>query len=241
MGGVLETAATNTNVYTILFFLFSITLIIVWLPKVNCGFLNSNTNLKLDIIKKIQSHNIGLKKSVLQIAMKAKMCAMKKGLNPKNDIITVIDYSLPSTAKRLFVINLNKAEIMYSLHTAHGQGSGDNYAHKFSDQPQSHQSSLGVFLTGDIYEGHHGPSLSLIGMEKDFNSNAYKRHVVIHAANYVSDDFARKHGRLGRSHGCPALEPKYTKEVIETIKNGTLLVNYYPDPKWIKQSEYLNC
>ena len=193
------------------------------------------------MVEKIHSNDTSIKKNVLQLAIKARECAIKKGLNPKNDIITIIDYSLPSAQERLFIIDLNKGEVMYSLYTAHGAGSGNNYADRFSDQPQSHQSSLGVFLTGETYQGRHGTSLSLIGMEKNFNANAYKRRLVIHAANYVSADFVKKHGRLGRSHGCPALDPKYTKEVIEKIKSGTLLVNYYPDPRWINQSEYLNC
>ncbi len=175
---------------------------------------------------------------VLQLALKAYNNAAKSGVAQKS-LITIIDYSLPSTQRRLWVMDVKQNKVIYHTLVAHGQGSGDNHAKRFSDKHGSHQSSIGVFKTGKTYSGKHGLSLELHGLEKGFNSNALSRRVVIHAANYVTEGSAKHLGRLGRSWGCPALSPHEAKPIINTIKDGSLLFVYYPDRNWLSSSRYL--
>lgn len=194
----------------------------------------------MDEYKNILKQAPGLNPEVLELALTANECVKSKGLNKKNKL-TILDYSLPSTKKRFWVLDLNKDKVIYSICAAHGRNSGNNFTFTFSNKPQSLSSSIGVFITGDTYFGSHGLSLELFGQEEGFNSNAHKRRVVVHAASYVSEQFVRDHGRIGRSWGCPALNPKFAKPVIQEIKNGTVLFSYYPEKKWLKQSKYLNC
>ena len=124
---------------------------------------------------------------------------------------------------------------------AHGKGSGNNItASRFSDKPGTLASSLGLFVTEGTYFGKHGYSLKLRGLEAGFNQNAKSRGIVIHAANYVNDNVATINGGVGRSWGCPAVDKKVAKPLIDTIKGGSLVFAYYPDSKWLKQSEFLN-
>jgi len=140
-----------------------------------------------------------------------------------SDVLTIIDYTLPSTQKRFFVLNLRSGKLIFREYVAHGRNSGENYATSFSNEIGSLKSCLGVFRTGDTYIGKHGYSLKLIGLEKGKNDNAQKRHIVIHGANYVSEKFIRLYGRLGRSWGCPALPVDKAKPIIDYIKGGTCL------------------
>jgi hypothetical protein len=145
-----------------------------------------------------------------------------------NKIITIIDFSLPSTARRLWTINMVTGEILFNTLVAHGKNTGQNIAEKFSNIPQSYQSSLGFYLTDQVYTGKHGHSLRLKGLEKNINDKAWERAIVIHGADYVSESFIKAHGRLGRSHGCPAIPPELTDDFIRTIKEGSLLFIYHP-------------
>ncbi len=146
----------------------------------------------------------------------------------KNNLLTLIDFSLPSTARRLWTINLETGEVIFNTFVAHGRNSGNNEAESFSNIPQSFQSSLGFYLTSQVYSGKHGRSLRLTGLEKNINDKAWERAIVIHGADYVSENFIKVHGRLGRSHGCPAIPPEITAEFIETVKEGSLLFIYHP-------------
>jgi hypothetical protein len=175
---------------------------------------------------------------VLQLALKAYNKAVHSGVSKKN-LITIIDYSLPSTQRRLWVLDLKQNKVIYHTLVAHGQGTGDNHAKHFSDRPGSHQSSLGLFRTGRTYSGKHGLSLELHGLEKGFNGNALSRRVVIHGAHYVSPGSVKSLGRLGRSWGCPALSPQEVKPVINTIKDGSLVFVYYPDKQWLNHSKFI--
>ena len=157
----------------------------------------------------------------------------------KKNIITIIDYSKPSTKERFFVIDIDNKKLLYNCLTAHGKNSGNNYATEFSDKPGSKMSSIGFFITAETYTGKHGYSLKLDGLEKNINDNARKRAIVIHAANYVSKSFIKKYGRLGRSWGCPALPPKLSKNIINTIKNGSVLFIYGNDKNYLIKSEYM--
>ncbi len=147
-------------------------------------------------------------------------------LNIQNPILTLIDFSKPSTEERFYVINLDKKEILFETVVAHGKRSGENYATSFSNKSGSCQSSLGFFLTEQTYKGKAGLSLTLNGLEKGINDNVRKRGVVIHGAAYANPEKAKYAGRLGRSQGCPALPVKINKPVIDVIKNGTLVFAY---------------
>ena len=142
------------------------------------------------------------------------------------DIATIIDYSISSNRIRLFVLDLKSRQTVFESLVAHGRNSGNEYAKNFSNKRGSKQSSLGFFITLNTYSGKHGYSLRLKGLEKNINGNALLRDIVIHGADYVSADFIKKYGRLGRSWGCPALPLKSNQAIIDTIKDGTLLFIY---------------
>lgn len=160
-------------------------------------------------------------------------------LDNKN-LLTVIDFSLPSDQKRLWVINLKERQLLFNDLVAHGRNSGNIMAENFSNVNESHMSSQGFYTTGNTYFGKHGLSLRLNGMEKEINDNAFSRAIVMHGADYVSEDFIKAHGRLGRSYGCPSVSQAISKEVINTIKNKTCLFIYSPVLQYDKVSKLLN-
>ena len=150
-----------------------------------------------------------------------------KGLVQKN-IITLVDFSLSSNTKRLWVIDLDKKIILFQTLVAHGRNTGEEFAKQFSNQAESFQSSIGFFATGEIYEGKHGMSLKLDGLEKGLNDRARERAVVVHGADYVSESFIKQNKRLGRSQGCPALPVEMNAKIINVIKNKSCLFLYHP-------------
>ncbi|HSX19537.1 MAG TPA: murein L,D-transpeptidase catalytic domain family protein [Gammaproteobacteria bacterium] len=180
----------------------------------------------------------GLKPEVLTLATNAYNNAKSLGIGNK-DVLTIVDYSLPSTARRLWVIDMNTQQVLFNTHVAHGSGSGSNFATKFSNQHGSRMSSLGLFLTAATYDGNYGRSLNLIGLEDNFNSNAEARRIVFHKAHYVSESIIKQIGRLGRSFGCLALNHKVADQVMHAIKEGSLVFCYYPDAKWLAESKFL--
>lgn len=155
------------------------------------------------------------------------------------EILTIIDFTKNSCQKRFYTINLATQEIVYNTWVSHGKKSGNKDCTRFSDIPESHQSSIGFYTTGRSYMGKHGESLRLHGNEQGYNANAYKRAVVIHGAEYVSEGFIKSNGRLGRSLGCPALPMGIHKQVINTIKDGSLVFAYYNDTDYLRRSKYL--
>lgn len=160
--------------------------------------------------------------------------------NTRNrDILTVIDFTLPSTAKRMCVIDLKNKKLLFNTIVSHGKNSGDNFATSFSNRHGSFQSSLGFYHTAETYQGGNGFSLRLDGLEQGVNDQARPRAVVIHGANYCSESFIKSSGRLGRSYGCPALPREVTKPIISTIKNGTLLYIYANDKQYASNSKIL--
>jgi len=161
---------------------------------------------------------------------------LKAGYKIKNNLLTIIDFSLSSNMERMWVIDMNKLKVVnYSL-VAHGRNSGDEFAKYFSNKPSSYQSSLGFYLTGDIYYGKHGMSLYLDGVEPDVNDKARDRAIVMHGANYVSRDFIRNYGRLGRSFGCPSIPMEKHEEVISMLSGRSCIYIYYPDEKYLTTS-----
>lgn len=180
-----------------------------------------------------------INREVFEMALSAAQCAMRSGDVKDLQTLTVIDYSRPSTQKRLWVFDLRERALLYEELVAHGSGSGMNMATSFSNQPETHQSSLGLFRTDATYTGRNGYSLRLHGLDAGFNDNAYERAIVMHGAPYVDATLAESQGRLGRSWGCPALRAGIAREVIDTVKGNGLVFAYYPDPKWLESSKYL--
>jgi hypothetical protein len=149
-------------------------------------------------------------------------------------LLTVIDYGLPSTVKRMWVLDLTTRRLLFNELVAHGRNSGEDLARSFSNEEGSLKTSLGAFVTGATYNGKNGYSLRLRGMEPGVNDRAEARTIVLHGAPYVGEAFARRQGRLGRSYGCPAVSPAIARTLIDVIKNRTLLYAWHPS---IKQAE----
>jgi len=154
----------------------------------------------------------------------------EKGLVQK-DLLTLIDFSLSSNTKRLWVIDLTTNTVLFHSLVAHGRNTGEEFAQKFSNKSESYQSSLGFYTTGEVYTGKHGKSLKLDGLEKGINDNARNRAVVIHGADYVSESFIKNHKRLGRSQGCPAVPVELTDKLINMIKDKSCIYIYHPSRK----------
>lgn len=182
-----------------------------------------------------------LNPKVLNLAMRAYNCARKMGYNDPRRILTIIDYTLPSTEKRLWVIDLQTRKVIFNTLVAQGKYTGDLYARYFSDQPQSKESSIGLFVTEQPYVGHDGYALRINGLDKGFNDKAEERDIVVHGAWYVSESFARRMGRIGKSWGCLAVPKDMITPMINQIKDGTLVFSYYPNPQWLAQSKFLHC
>lgn len=176
---------------------------------------------------------------VLELALGAASCAVKSGAVASPRTLTVIDYSRPSTDRRLWVYDLVAHELLYEELVAHGQGSGANVATRFSNIPDTQMTSLGLFVTDTTYVGKNGYSLRLDGLDRGINDRARDRAIVMHGAPYVSDAFVEANGRLGRSWGCPAVSDGVARELIDRVKGGNLVFAYYPDAEWLKTSKYL--
>ena len=176
---------------------------------------------------------------VLDLALNAASCAVSQGTVRNPGTLTVIDYSKPSTERRLWVFDLKSRELLYEELVAHGQGSGANMATQFSNEADTHQTSLGLFVTDTTYVGKNGYSLRLDGLDKGINDRARDRAIVMHGAPYVSETFAKANGRLGRSWGCPAISADVARQMIDRVKGGGLVFAYYPDADFLKSSRYL--
>lgn len=188
----------------------------------------------------LQLKTIGLGKPVFEYAMMGFNQMIKLGSISNKQIISIIDFSKPSNLKRLFVIDLENYKVLYNTYVAHGVKSGKEIAKHFSNSMESHKTSLGFYTTLGTYEGKHGYSLHLNGLEKGINDNAYNRNIVMHAADYVNEYFIKANGFLGRSFGCPAVSKLEYRPIINKIKNGTCLFIYGPDQSYIKKSRLLN-
>lgn len=180
----------------------------------------------------------GLSRQAFEYARQGweKLKAEGKLLN--ESILSIIDFSQPSREKRLFIIDLENYRLLYHTHVAHGQNSGREWATQFSNRNSSHMSSPGFYLTRETYQGRHGLSLRLEGLERGINDQAYSRSIVVHGASYVSESMASRQGYIGRSHGCPAVPDELSTPIIQTIKNGTCLFIYHPS--YVSQSPLLN-
>ena len=182
----------------------------------------------------------GLRPEVLRLALSAADCADAQGLVESGRLLTVIDYSLPSVAPRLWVVDRESHEVLVEELVAHGKNSGENLTTAFSNTVDSLQTSLGLFATGDAYFGTNGYSLRLDGLEPDVNDRARERAIVMHGAPYVNAQIARAQGRLGRSWGCPAVPLASARSLIDLVKGGTPVFAYYPDREWLATSRFVN-
>jgi hypothetical protein len=182
----------------------------------------------------------GLRPEVLRLALDASKTAAAKGLVRRQELLTVIDYSIPSTEPRLFTFDLEEEKLLFREHVAHGVNSGGNVPTEFSNYEGSRQTSLGLFVTEGTYMGANGYSLRMTGLERGVNDMAMARAIVIHGAPYVNPAAAKKQGRLGRSWGCPAVRPEITAKFINTIKGGSAVFSYYPDRGWLASSRFLS-
>lgn len=189
-------------------------------------------------VKALLAQASNLNPKVLETGLKVYLKARAAGLDSKG-LLTIIDYSMPSTHRRLWVIDVIHNRILFNTWVAHGKNSGKVTATNFSNQNGSLKSSLGVFVTADTYMGGNGYSLRMKGLEAGINDHAYDRDIVFHGAWYASGDVAKKYGQLGRSWGCPAVSHKVAKPLIDTIRNDTLVLAWYPDSKWLRQSDWV--
>ena len=192
-----------------------------------------------DVYQTIGLHQAGLAFPVFEKAITGFINLKKDNkLNEEKEILTVIDFSKSSTEKRMWIIDLKNKSVLLNTYVAHGRGSGDDMANSFSNMAESHQSSLGFYVTNETYFGKHGLSLKLDGLDKGINNQARNRAIVVHGASYVSESFINSHGRLGRSHGCPAVPEELNKTIIELIKNKTCMFINGSNPNY--QSVFLD-
>ncbi len=167
--------------------------------------------------------------SLFEKGLKGFIKLTEEGEYENASVLTLIDFRLPSTEKRLWAIDLKKREVLIHSVVAHGRNSGNLMAERFSNTPESYQSSLGFYKTANVYQGKHGISLRLDGLQKGLNDNAMERAIVIHGADYASEEFAAQNGRLGRSLGCPAVPSEIIENLINTIANNQCLFIYFPN------------
>ncbi len=180
----------------------------------------------------------GLNRHAVETALKAYANAREQGL-AKKQVLTLVDFTKPSNMKRLWVFDLEHNQLVFKTYVAHGTQSGTLYASRFSDADESHKSVLGVILTGSPYVGTFGYSLYLYGLEKGFNTNIFNRRIVMHPATYVTPRFIQHFREAGESFGCLAVDNHIAPNIINYIKDGSIIVNYYPSRRWLEHSKFL--
>lgn len=196
---------------------------------------------KDDVYAAVNLVDNGLTRDIFDLAIKGLKKLDNEGKLHNPNIVTIADYSQSSNRKRFYVIDLKNKKLLYNTYVAHGRNTGEEYAKSFSNDEGSLKSSLGFYITENPFIGSHtGYALMIEGVEKGFNDHAVKRAIIIHGANYATENFIKKYGRLGRSLGCPALPPDLNKPIIETIKDGTCLFIYNPNNNYICSSSLLN-
>lgn len=205
-----------------------------------CAFTVSAATYPQQLAHSLKQSAPSLSANVLNTALSAMQCALSHGAEPAQRL-AVIDFSLPSSDKRLWIFDLNSRKLVLHDFVAHGNRSGDNFATRFSNTNGSHQSSIGLFRTAESYQGKHGYSLRMDGLEPGINDRARERAIVIHPADYVNPAWIKTQGRIGRSQGCPAVRPEIARTVIDKLKGGQFMFSWYPDQQWLQSSIYLNC
>jgi hypothetical protein len=193
-----------------------------------------------NLFDSLQLEKMGLKRQVFDFALKGFNYMSSMGLIKNSSILSIVDFSKPSSEKRLYIIDLQKVQVLYKTYVAHGSKSGKEFASQFSNSISSNQSSLGFYETLDTYIGVNGYSLRLQGLETGFNDNANKRAIVLHGAAYVDERLVKLQGYIGRSWGCPAVPPALHRAIIDKIKNGSCLFIYSPNNQYLTHSKILD-
>jgi len=207
---------------------------------------SESTGGEADLLMEIETlyHEMGLHGSLDRDAFSLAVIGLAnlydQGILQKHTPLAIIDYSKPSTEKRLVIVDIAGRRLLNTSLVAHGKNSGENYATRFSNEPGSLSSSFGFYTTGETYYGKHGYSLRLHGLEQEYNGNALKRFIVIHGAWYVSQKFIDGQGRLGRSWGCPTLPLDTAAEIIDLIKGGGCVYIHADDPTYLENSIFLD-
>ena len=191
-------------------------------------------NSRTLLYDEMQLQQKGLSKQAFLYAMQGYEALKAAGKLSNSDILTICDFSQSARKKRMYVIDMETQELLIQTHVAHGRNSGGEFARKFSNRPESHQSSLGFYITQKTYHGEHGLSLRVQGVERGINDKAYKRAIVVHGATYIGE------GHMGRSYGCPAVPREQSKKIIETIKGGSVMFIYHPTKQYLSASKILN-
>ncbi len=217
-----------------------LTLALLSMGLLSTPALASDNSAQQKLVQKLSGEAPALQPIVLKKAVAAMKCAVNNGMEPA-DRLAVIDFSLPSSERRLWIFDIGQKQLLLEDFVAHGQNSGDNYATRFSNIVGSFQSSLGLFRTQESYFGRHGYSLRMDGLEPGVNDRARDRAIVIHAADYVDPSWIERQGRIGRSQGCPAVRPEVAEMVVDSLKDGQFMFSYYPDPEWLASSAFVNC
>lgn len=195
---------------------------------------------RMSIYDSLKLNTFGLSERAYECAIKGMEKLKAAGKIANDRLISIVDFTKSSAEKRLFIIDLEQHKLLFNTYVAHGQNSGTEFARKFSNMPESFQSSLGFYETSDTYDGKNGYSMHLTGLEKGINNNADSRAIVMHGAPYVSESYINSKGYIGRSWGCPAIPEKLTRPIIDKIKNGTCLFLYSENKKYLKSSRILN-
>jgi len=192
------------------------------------------------IYNETELKDLGLSQKAFEYAFKGYQYLLQHHYISRTDVISICDFSQSSRRKRLYVIDIEQKKVLINTYVAHGRKSGSEYASTFSNNPESHKSSLGFYITDKTYYGEHGLSLKIHGLEKGINDKANKRNIVIHGSEYVGPDFIKFNKFTGRSFGCPAVPASEADDVIQTIKEGSCLFIYHPTKRYIARSKILN-
>jgi hypothetical protein len=209
-------------------------------PKLAANTVVKTVSKSEQIYTGLKSNNFSLPQlESFKYAYEGFVALKEKGLVKKN-ILTLIDFSQSANSKRLWVIDMESQTVLFHTLVAHGRNTGEEFATNFSNVAESFKSSLGFYATAEVYQGKHGVSLRLDGLEKGINDNARNRAVVMHGADYVSEKFIQQNKRLGRSLGCPAVPVELSAEIIETIKDKSCLFIYHPTRNYVAKSKLVS-
>jgi hypothetical protein len=192
------------------------------------------------MFEEMQLRDSGLNEKALVYALLGYHRLLKRGILHRKDVLSICDFSQSSGVKRMYVIDLRHRKLLYRTYVAHGANSGEEYAHSFSNRPESHKSSLGFYVTRNTYFGSNGLSLRIDGIERGFNTMANQRNIVIHGARYVSERILHKYGMMGTTFGCPAIPTEMSQQIIPLLKNGSCFFIYYPSNRYLSRSTVLN-
>ncbi|HVW62585.1 MAG TPA: murein L,D-transpeptidase catalytic domain family protein [Puia sp.] len=209
-------------------------------PANNIGFSYADSSRLNKFYDDLQLDSLGLSADAYHMAISGFLSLVLAGEIQNPGVLSIIDFSKPSTQRRLFVLDMNNGTLLFNTLVAHGRNSGKLLATRFSNRPNSFMSSIGFYLTGESFIGQHGYSLRLEGKEKGWNDNAFHRSIIIHPAEYVSEEHIRQWGYLGRSEGCPAIPEGLDREIIDSIRGGSCLFIYSPDIRYLHRSRLVS-